>query len=54
MKILTPDEQRTLHHRYKLNDLYRQWSPILAALQRQYGEADAQTLWHVSEQQIVR
>ena len=54
MKLLTPDEQRTLHHRYKQSDLYRQWSPILATLQRQYNEADAQTLWHVAEQQIVR
>lgn len=54
MKILTPDEQRTLHHRYKQSDLYRQWSPILATLQRQYGEADAQTLWHLAELQIVR
>ena len=54
MKLLAPDEQRTLHHRYKQNDLYRQWSPILAALQRQYNEADAQTLWHMAELQIVR
>ena len=54
MKLLTPDQQRTLHHRYKMNDLYRQWSPILAMLQRQHGEADAQTLWHMAEQQIVR
>lgn len=54
MKILTPDEQRTLHHRYKQNDLYRQWLPILAMLQRRYGEADAQTLWHVAELQIIR
>lgn len=54
MKLLTNDEQRTLHHRYKMNDLYRQWSPILAMLQRKYGEAGAQTLWYVAEQQIVR
>ena len=54
MKLLTPDEQRTLLHRYKQSDLYRQWSPILATLQRQYDEADAQTLWHVAEQQIVK
>ena len=54
MKLLKPDEQHTLHHRYKNSDLYRQWSPILAMLQRKYNEADAQTLWHVAEQQIVR
>ena len=54
MKQLTLSEQHTLHHRFKLNDLYRQWSPILALLQRKYNEADAQTLWHAAEQQIVR
>lgn len=54
MRLLTPNEQHTLHHRYKQNDLYRQWSPILAMLQRKYDEADAQTLWYQAEQQIVR
>lgn len=54
MKLLTKDEQHTLHHRYKLNDLYRQWSPILSMLQRKHDEADAETLWYVAEQQIVR
>ena len=54
MRLLTPDEQRMLHHRYKQSDLYRQWLPILAMLQRQYDEADVQTLWHVAELQIVR
>jgi len=54
MKLLTLNEQRTLHHRYKQNDLYRQWSPILAMLQRKYDEADAQTLWHQAELQIIR
>lgn len=54
MKLLTKDEQRTLRHRYKLNDLYRQWAPILSMLQRKYDEADAETLWYVAEQQIVR
>lgn len=54
MKILTPEEQRTLHHRYKQNDLYRQWSPILAMLHRDHGVADAQTLWHEAECMIMR
>jgi len=54
MKLLTLNEQHTLHHRYKLNDLYRQWSPILFMLQRKNGEADALTIWHMAEQQIVR
>lgn len=54
MKLLTSEEQQTLHHRYRHNDLYRQWAPILASLQRDYDEADAQTLWHIAEQQIGR
>ena len=54
MKLLTTDEQRTLHHRYKQSDLYRQWLPILDTLLRRYNEADAQTLWHLAELQIIR
>lgn len=54
MKAFTPDEQRMLHHRFKQSDLYRQWSPILAMLQRDYKEADPQTLWYEAECQIVR
>ena len=54
MKLLTQNEQHTLHHRYIQSDLYRQWSPILAILQREYDEADAQTLWYLAEQQIAR
>ena len=54
MKLLTPDEQRTLHHRYKQSDLYRQWSPILAMLQRENGEMDAATIWFLAEKQVVR
>jgi hypothetical protein len=54
MKLLTPDEKHTLHHRYIHNDLYRQWSPILSKLQRENDEADAQTIWYVAEQIIIR
>ena len=54
VKQLTTEEQRSLHHRYKLSDLYRQWSPILAMLQRDYGEMDGITLWYSAERQIVR
>lgn len=54
MKTLTLDEQRMLHHRFKQSDLYRQWSPILAMLQREYKEVDPQTLWYEAECKIVR
>ena len=45
VKILTTEEQHSLHHRYKQSDLYRQWAPILALLQRKNGEMDAATIW---------
>lgn len=54
VKQLTTEEQRSLHHRYKQSDLYRQWLPILAMLQRDYGEMDGITLWYLAERQIVR
>ncbi|MCK8622821.1 hypothetical protein [Prevotella sp. E13-27] len=54
VKILTTEEQRSLHHRYKQNDLYRQWAPILALLQRKNGEMDAATIWFLAEKQVVR
>lgn len=54
MKRLTPDEHRSLHHRYKQSDLYRQWSPILSMLQRDYGEMDATEIWFLAEKQVVR
>lgn len=54
MKQLSTHEQRTLHHYYKKNDLYRQWLPILSELNRNHGEADAQTLWHMANQLVVR
>ena len=54
VKRLTTEEQRSLHHRYKQSDLYRQWLPILTMLQRDYGEMDGVTLWYLAERQIVR
>ena len=54
VKILTTEEQHSLHHRYKQSDLYRQWAPILALLQRKNGEMDAATIWFLAEKQFVR
>ena len=54
VKRLATEEQRSLHHRYKQSDLYRQWSPILAMLQRDHGEMDGIMLWYLAERQIVR
>ena len=54
VRFLTIEEQRSLHHRYKQSDLYRQWLPILAMLHRDYGELNGITLWYIVERQIVR
>lgn len=54
VKLLTTEEQHSLRHRYKQSDLYRQWSPILAMLQRDNGEMDCDTLWYLAVRQIVR
>ena len=54
VKLYTTEEQRGYRHRYKLNDLYRQWSPILSMLQRECGEMDDITLWSLAERQILR
>lgn len=54
VRLLNTEEQRSLHHRYKQSDLYRQWLPILSMLQRDYGEMDGITLWYLAERQIVR
>lgn len=54
VKLINTEGQRSLHHRYKQSDLYRQWLPILAMLQRDYDEMDGITLWYLAERQIVR
>ena len=53
MKLLTTEEQDKLRHKYKNNDLYRQWAPILSKLQSKNAEADVVTLWYVAQRQIV-
>lgn len=54
VRLLTTEERLSLHHRYKQGDLYRQWSPILSMLERDYGEMDGVTLWSVAERLITR
>ena len=51
-KILTEAERSTVLDRNRENDLYRQWCPILAVLQRDYGEMDVASLWVLTKQQI--
>ena len=51
-KILTEAERCIVHDRNRENDLYDQWCPILAMLQRDYDEMDVASLWSLVEQQI--
>ena len=52
--LLSETEQRTLHHRYRNSDLFRQWSGILCQLERDAGEMDAVSLWYLVEQCLNR
>ena len=54
MKLLTADEQQSLHHRYRNSDLFRQWSGILCQLEREAGEMDAVSVWFHAERCLVR
>ena len=49
LKILSEKEQKQFHHRYRNNDLFRQWSGILCQLEREAGEMDAVSLWFLAE-----
>lgn len=46
---LNSEEQQQLHHRYRKNDLFRQWSPILCQLEWEQQELDVNTIWWESE-----
>lgn len=49
-QILNKDELAAFRDRYRNNDLFRHWSPILSQIERQYGGRDAISLWACSEQ----
>lgn len=46
---LNSEEQQQLHHRYRKNDLFRQWSPILCQLEWEQQELDVNTIWWETE-----
>ncbi len=54
LKILSEKEQKQFHHRYRNNDLFRQWSGILCQLEREAGEMDAVSLWFLAESCLQR
>ena len=48
-KQLNSEERQQLHHRYRKNDLFRHWSPILCQLEWEQQELDVNTIWWESE-----
>ena len=54
LKLLSDTEQKQFHHRYRNNDLFRQWSGILCQLEREAGEMDAVSLWFHAESYLQR
>lgn len=49
IKLLTKAEQEELHQRYRKNDLFRHWSPLLNRLEWEMQELDAMTLYREAE-----
>ncbi len=49
---LSEEERKTMYHRYCKNDLFRQWTPILSQMERQYGSMDASSLWYHAERML--
>lgn len=43
---------QTLHRQYRGNDLFRQWSPVLAKLERAEGGLDAVSYWFLAGQKL--
>ena len=54
LKLLSETAQKQFHHRYRNNDLFRQWSGILCQLEREAGEMDAVSLWYHAETYLQR
>lgn len=49
IKQLSPEEQESLHLRYRNSDLFRHWSPLLCRMEWEMQELDLITLWSESE-----
>lgn len=53
-QTLNEEELTSFRDRYRNNDLFRHWSPILCQLERECGGRDAISLWGCSEQCLNR
>ena len=54
IKQLTAEEQESLHLRYRNNELFRHWSPLLCRMEWQMQELDPITLWYEAEKVILK
>ena len=54
IKQLSKEEQDSLHLRYRNNELFRHWSPLLCRMEWQMQELDPITLWYEAEKVILK
>lgn len=54
IKILSEEEKKRYHHRYRNDDVFRQWSAILCQLEREAKEMDSITLWFLAQKCLGR
>lgn len=54
IKQLSKEEQESLHLRYRNNEIFRHWSPLLCRMEWQMQELDPITLWYETEKVILK
>ena len=54
VKILSEEERRKFHHRYRNDDVFRQWSGILCQLERESKEIDSISIWFLAQKCLDR
>lgn len=52
IKQLSAEEQESLHRRYRNNDIFRHWSPLLCRMEWEMQELDLVTLWSEVENSL--
>ena len=52
IKLLSKEEQDSLHLRYRDNEIFRHWSPLLCRMEWEMQEADPISLWCEAEKAI--
>ena len=54
IKKVNEVDAQALHNQYRANDLFRQWSPVLAKLERAEGGLDAVSYWFLAGQMLCK